>query len=410
MSDPQAPTFIEARGLHPVALNPEAQSDLEAGPSESPGFIASSARLEVVDFEPLPQEFKPPGPGLPEAFVWSCGVFGAHAAATVLMLVVLGAILLVSILASGGAITDLTQHLAELSPSYLLLLAGGDQMLVLLATLAAVMYRFRGRVHQTLNLSAPRPLHLLIVVGLMLPLSIVCSENYRLVHQQWVNLTDLCPPLRMFDAANSVEAMQMLTQAGSLPLLLLVIAVAPAIGEELVFRGVIGRGLIARWGIVPGVLITSCLFAAVHFHPAHALAVVPLGIAMHLVYLGTRSFWAPVLLHFLNNAWATVASKMAQSDVAAASAADQTVSAVLLLASMTAVVVLAALLYRTRTRYVQADGQEWDPGYFTVEAPPDGQVLQRDFGSITGRNLLTAGSAWAAFGAAFVAEVVALAR
>jgi hypothetical protein len=201
---------------------------------------------------------------------------------------------------------------------------------------------------------------------------------------------------------------QQLAQTASLPVLLLIIAVMPAIAEELVFRGVIGRGLVARWGIVPGVLITSCLFAAVHFHPAHALAVVPLGIAMHLVYLATRSFWAPVLLHFLNNAWATAATKMAAAD--AANAADPQASPVLLLASVTAVVVLAALLYRTRTRYVRDDGQEWDPGYFTVEAPPATEALRRDFGAITGRNLLTAGSAWAAFGAAFVAEVAALAR
>ena len=278
----------------PQALPPrdtEATQPAETHELQPVGF--GSTPLEIVDFEPLPQEFKPPGPGLPEAVLWSCGVFGAHAAATLLMAAVLAAILVVSILANGGAINDLAQDLtrqaSELSPAHLLLLAGGDQMLVLLATIVAVALRFRGRMSQTLNLTPMRPLHVLIVLGLMLPLSIVCSENYRLLHQQWTYLTELCPPLRMFDAANSVEAMQMLTQAASLPVLLLVIAVAPAIAEELVFRGVIGRGLVARWGIVPGVLVTSCLFAAVHFHPAHALAVVPLGIAMHLVYTSARA-------------------------------------------------------------------------------------------------------------------------
>ncbi|MEZ6066566.1 MAG: hypothetical protein R3B90_12860 [Planctomycetaceae bacterium] len=32
------------------------------------------------------------------------------------------------------------------------------------------------------------------------------------------------------------------------PVLLVAIALGPAIGEELVFRGLIGRGLIHRWG------------------------------------------------------------------------------------------------------------------------------------------------------------------
>jgi membrane protease YdiL (CAAX protease family) len=369
--------------------------------------------MEIVDFEPDEVSPKLPGPGLPEALGWTFGVFGAHAAATLVLVAVIALLLLVS----GTQLRDLVQ-LDSLADSYLLLLVGGDQLLVLLMTLAAVSFRFWGRVHRTLNLTPPRPLHVVCVAGLMLPLSTLCSEFYRVIHHGWQMLTELLPPLRLFDAANAVETVQQLAQSASLPVMLLVIAVAPAIAEELVFRGVIGRGLVARWGIVPGVLITSCLFAAVHFHPAHALAVVPLGIAMHLVYLATRSFWAPMLLHFLNNAWATVATKMATSEIspavdiagAGAASVDPQASLALLLSSLTAVIVLAALLYRTRTRYLRDDGQEWNPGYFTVEAPPESEALRRDCGSITSRNLLTAGSAWAAFGAAFAAEVAALAR
>ncbi len=63
--------------------------------------------------------------------------------------------------------------------------------------------------------------------------------------------------------------------------LIVAFAVAPALGEELVFRGVIGRGLIARWGLPAGVLITSVMFAAIHVHPAHVVGVIPVGIAMH---------------------------------------------------------------------------------------------------------------------------------
>jgi membrane protease YdiL (CAAX protease family) len=407
----------EAEGLHPLGGAVEAFADREAGPSESPGCDVA---MEIVDFEPeavAPATVAPrlPGPGLPEALGWTFGVFGAHAAATVVVMAVIAALLVAT-----GQLRQLAQ-VESLIDDYLLLLVGGDQLLVLLLTLAAVSFRFWGRVHRTLNLTPPRPLHVLCVAGLTLPLSTICSQFYRVIHDGWRLLTEHLPPLRLFDASNVVETVQQLAQSASLPVMLLVIAVAPAIAEELVFRGVIGRGLVARWGIVPGVLITSCLFAAVHFHPAHALAVVPLGIAMHLVYLATRSFWAPMLLHFLNNAWATVATKMATSgttpgfvfsDASAAGTGgvDPQVGPALLLSSLTAVIVLAALLYRTRTRYVREDGEEWNPGYFTVEAPPESEALRRDCGSITGRNLLTAGSAWAAFGAAFAAEVAALAR
>ena len=50
-----------------------------------------------------------------------------------------------------------------------------------------------------------------------------------------------------------------------------VLALGPAIGEELVFRGVIGQGLIRARGVVTGVVITCLLFAAMHVFPPHAL-------------------------------------------------------------------------------------------------------------------------------------------
>lgn len=419
MSEPQAPDATP----EDVVRHPDvAKAFAEHGPLR---HLRADERLEIVEFEPLAERRRLPGPGLPEALAWSGGVFAAHLGAgialTLLVLVMLVAtgtplIDLAAMLNAGQSISDKDNagthqpaSLADITNDYILLLVGGDQMLVLLLTLVAVGLRFRGRAYRTLNLSPPRPLHLLLVAGLMLPLATLCGENYRIIHEQWTQFTELWPALRVLDDANAVEALQGLSQAAPLWLLVVIIAVGPAIGEELVFRGVIGRGLVARWGIVPGVLMTSLMFAAVHFHPAHALAVVPLGIALHLVYLATRSFWAPVLLHFLNNAWATLASKLVPVDANAAGV-DRPASPVLLLASMTAVVVLGALLYRTRTRYLWPDGAEWDPGYFTVEVPPDETLQRINRGDITGRNLLTAGSAWAAFGAAFVAEVAALAR
>jgi len=38
-------------------------------------------------------------------------------------------------------------------------------------------------------------------------------------------------------------------------------------------------------------LITSVLFGIMHVNPAQAIGVMPLGLAMHFVYLTTRSFW-----------------------------------------------------------------------------------------------------------------------
>jgi hypothetical protein len=393
-------------------------------PLANGGDAASAAeegRAEITEFLPPHQPLRLPGPGLPEALAWCVGLFTAHGAAAVVLVVVIVVLMMAGGRGLGpfvspgppGGESEMVQvpsditALDELPEEYLLLLIGGDQLLVLLLTLVAVSLRLRGRVSQTLNFSALRPLHVLIVVGLTLPLATLCGELYRVVHLGWSHLVDLWPMLRWLDESNAVDELQTVAKEASLPLMLLIIAVAPAVGEELVFRGVIGRGLVARWGLIRGVALTSILFGVVHFHPAHALAVIPLGAAMHLLYLGTRSFWAPVLLHFLNNSWATLAAKLAAGSEDAAAALDEPSSPVLLLASTTAVIVLGTLLFRTRTRYVQPDGREWDPGYVTVEVPPVGVAQRVDGGCSSGRQLLTAVMAWAAFGAAFVAEVAA---
>jgi membrane protease YdiL (CAAX protease family) len=88
--------------------------------------------------------------------------------------------------------------------------------------------------------------------------------------------------------------------------MLLVIAVGPALNEELFCRGFLGQGLVGRYGALIGVLITSVIFGVIHCNIPQGIWAFVLGCALHLAYLATRSFWVPVLLHFVNNAAATL--------------------------------------------------------------------------------------------------------
>jgi membrane protease YdiL (CAAX protease family) len=85
------------------------------------------------------------------------------------------------------------------------------------------------------------------------------------------------------------------------PLTVLAVAIGPGIVEELWCRGFVGRGLSARYGIVTSVFVTSLLFAAMHIDPSQFLGIAIMGAYLHFVYLTTRSIWAPILLHALNN-------------------------------------------------------------------------------------------------------------
>jgi hypothetical protein len=162
----------------------------------------------------------------------------------------------------------------------------------------------------------------------------------------------------------------------------MIMAVAPAIGEELVFRGVIGRGLVARWGVPAGVILTSLLFAGAHLHPAHAIGVVPLGIFMHLMYLATRSFWAPVLVHFLNNCWAAVATKY--EGELGLEAFEEAAGERLVAAALFCITAAAIVIWRTRVRYQLPDGTAWSPGYASVEEPPSELAVVRQRGRAGG--------------------------
>jgi membrane protease YdiL (CAAX protease family) len=86
----------------------------------------------------------------------------------------------------------------------------------------------------------------------------------------------------------------------------LVIGLGPGLGEELWCRGFLGQGLIGRYGVVVGIALTSFLFGAMHIEPRQVIYAPVMGVALHFVYLATRSFLMPVLLHFLNNSIAVL--------------------------------------------------------------------------------------------------------
>lgn len=86
---------------------------------------------------------------------------------------------------------------------------------------------------------------------------------------------------------------------------LVVIAIAPAIFEELLFRGALQQ-LMVKWTRIPwlGILITSLLFSAVHFSYYGFLARAGLGMVLGYLFYYSKSLWLPMIAHFINNGFA----------------------------------------------------------------------------------------------------------
>ena len=99
------------------------------------------------------------------------------------------------------------------------------------------------------------------------------------------------------DADNSVEFL----------INFLMIAILPAIGEELLFRGILQRYLI-EWikNKHIGVLITSILFSALHLQFFGFFPRLLLGIFFGYLLLWSRNLWLPILAHFINNGVAVI--------------------------------------------------------------------------------------------------------
>lgn len=98
-----------------------------------------------------------------------------------------------------------------------------------------------------------------------------------------------------------------LNSVGGLLLSLLVMAVLPAICEEVLFRSGLQNFLTRGTGRVWfSIVVASILFSLAHFSAFGFLSRVVLGIALGAVYYYSGRIWINILLHFLNNGFIVV--------------------------------------------------------------------------------------------------------
>ena len=99
-------------------------------------------------------------------------------------------------------------------------------------------------------------------------------------------------------------------QVDSIPGLLfnlLVIALIPAIGEELTFRGVLQQALVKGCkNAHVGVFLSAAIFSFIHLQFYGFLPRMFLGIILGYMFYYSGSLWTSILLHFVNNGTAVV--------------------------------------------------------------------------------------------------------
>ena len=174
-------------------------------------------------------------------------------------------------------------------------------------------YLFQGSTQKYLYLNKTfNPttfLLLLILMFTMAPLVNFLGEmNSNMSFPNWMGGVEEWMRSKEDDAARITEAFLKVETLRGLAFNLFMVALLPAIGEELLFRGVIQKIFTrmtknAHWGI----WISATLFSAMHVQFFGFVPRMLLGALFGYLLVWSGSMWLPILGHFLNNGLAVLA-------------------------------------------------------------------------------------------------------
>jgi len=108
-----------------------------------------------------------------------------------------------------------------------------------------------------------------------------------------------------------VDTYRTARDGGTLPLLWLTFVIVAPVAEEIMFRGFLFRGWVrSEQSAIPGILIISALFAAIHvqYDWFGMLQVFFIGLLLAIARWRSGSTLLTILMHVLINFWATVQS------------------------------------------------------------------------------------------------------
>ncbi|MDW8263798.1 MAG: CPBP family intramembrane glutamic endopeptidase [Gemmataceae bacterium] len=249
---------------------------------------------------------------------------------------------------------------------YMVTTLAGAQLLTLLLAWGAVRSVLGADWPRMLALRRPSGLHLVLVL-LTLPGVMLLPEG-----------VDACVRQHLPDYLG-LDTLMASLRTWPLGLAILIVGVLPGIAEELFFRGFIGHGLVGRYGVLRGVLLTSLLFGLVHLEPRQIIYAPVVGVLLHWIYWTTRSLWMPMLLHVLNNALSVAAPRFDGLDFLNEPGSWRWWA--MLSASLLLLAICLWALHRSRTVVclLTDDRPDWLPSYPNVAHPPvqAGAVLVR---------------------------------
>ena len=169
-----------------------------------------------------------------------------------------------------------------------------------LAPAAAFLFLYyRNNWKDHLGLSAPGVIRaaaaILALMAAYPMVQLAFEANAALPLPDWMRLLE-------DDAADIMQDILTMDSTGSFLLTLLLVAILPGMGEEVIFRGIL-QTQVTEWTRRPvlSVWIAAIVFSAIHMQFEGFLPRVALGAVLGFLYLWTKNLWIPILAHAFNN-------------------------------------------------------------------------------------------------------------
>lgn len=175
-------------------------------------------------------------------------------------------------------------------------------------------FLFGKKINEYLKLNGHFRFPQLITV-LLIMITGVPLINIMVEWNSHLSLPEFLAPVESWMRNNEQEAERItkafvnVTSVQDVMINLLVIAVLPAIGEELLFRGVVQR-IFTEWfrSAHAGIWISAAVFSAIHVQFFGFVPRMMLGVCFGYMLHWSGSIWLPVIAHFFNNAAAVISA------------------------------------------------------------------------------------------------------
>jgi membrane protease YdiL (CAAX protease family) len=190
-----------------------------------------------------------------------------------------------------------------------LMTMAGQILFILLPALLFAKWIY-GDVSKVISIKIPNWREVfLFIVGIIVLTPLLQSYLYiqNFFIEKWAASSEFLNSIKsMFDSLNELveKTFGNLLSADNVPemiLVIIVIAVVPALSEEVMFRGYIQRSFEHKISPFKAAAVTAIFFGLYHFSPYGILPLITLGLYFGFAAYLSKSLFIPIILHFLNN-------------------------------------------------------------------------------------------------------------